>query len=106
MRRGAALLRHRMRGGPIGGRGPRQRGIMAFASLGFISLLVVPGLDRRFGWSAVPVYAVWLGNVMILVGFWFVARVYRENTFTSATIEVAENQTVVTTGPYAIVRHP
>jgi len=54
----------------------------------------------------VPVYAVWLGNVMILVGFWFIASVYRENTFTAATIEVAENQTVVTTGPYAIVRHP
>ena len=106
MRRDPALLGRRMRGGPMAEREPRQRVIMLFASLGFISLLVVPGLDRRFGWSAVPVYAVWLGNIMIIVGFWFVARVYRENTFTSATIEVAENQTVVTTGPYAIVRHP
>src|SRR5262245_11319641 len=105
MRRDPALLGRRMRGGPVAEREPRQRVIMLFASLGFISLLVVPGLDRRFGWSAVPVYAVWLGNVMILVGFWFIARVYRENTFTSATIEVAENQTVVTTGPYRSEEH-
>src|SRR4029450_7484908 len=91
MSRDPALLGRRMRGGPMAEREPRQRVIMLFASLGFISLLVVPGLDRRFGWSAVPVYAVWLGNVMILVGFWFIARVYRESTLTLAASEDADN---------------
>jgi protein-S-isoprenylcysteine O-methyltransferase Ste14 len=46
------------------------------------------------------------GDVLVIVGFALIARVYRENTFTSATIEIAESQTVVSTGPYAIVRHP
>ena len=46
------------------------------------------------------------GDVLVAIGFCFIFRVYRENTFTSATIEVAEDQTVISTGPYAIVRHP
>jgi protein-S-isoprenylcysteine O-methyltransferase Ste14 len=67
---------------------------------------VVPGLDHRFRWSAVPVYLVVAADVLTVVGFYLVWRVYRENTFTSATVEVEEGQRVVATGPYAIVRHP
>jgi len=76
------------------------------ASVGFISLLVLPALDRRFQWSDVALGVVLAGDVLVVVGFYFILRVYRENTFTSATIEIAPNQTVVSTGPYAIVRHP
>jgi protein-S-isoprenylcysteine O-methyltransferase Ste14 len=43
---------------------------------------------------------------LFALGFGFIARVYRENTYTSATIEVTEGQRVITTGPYAFVRHP
>ena len=85
---------------------PVERLIMAFTSIGFIALLVVPALDHRFGWSDVPVLAVAAGDALVAVGFYFIFLVYRENTFTSATIEVAEGQKVVSTGPYAIVRHP
>ena len=53
-----------------------------------------------------PPGVVVAADVLVLVGFAFIVRVYRENTFTSATIEIAENQNVVSTGPYAIVRHP
>jgi protein-S-isoprenylcysteine O-methyltransferase Ste14 len=106
MARDPALLKRRMRGGPTAEREPTQRVIMLFTSLGFIALLVVPALDYRFGWSAVPIYAVLAGNLVVVVGFYFVARVYRENTFTSATIEVTTGQRVVATGPYAVVRHP
>src|SRR5713226_7330586 len=106
MTRDPALLKRRMRGGPTAEKEPTQRVIMLFTSLGFIALLVVPALDYRFGWSAVPIRAVLAGNVLVAVGFFFIALVYRENTFTSATIEVTTDQRVVATGPYAIVRHP
>jgi len=106
MKRDPALLRRRMSGGPTAEREPAQRTIMLFASLAFISMLVVPGFDHRFAWSLVPTYAVVAGNVMTAVGFYLISLVYRENSFTSATVEVVEGQRVISTGPYAIVRHP
>jgi protein-S-isoprenylcysteine O-methyltransferase Ste14 len=101
-----ALLERRMSGGPTGEKRPAQKLIMWCVSVGFVALLVVPALDHRSGWSTVPPGVVVAADVLVLVGFAFIVRVYRENTFTSATIEIAENQNVVSTGPYAIVRHP
>lgn len=106
IRRDPALLERRMRGGPTAEKRPIERIIMVFTSVGFIALLVVPALDYRFQWSNVPQGAVVAGDVLVIVGFYFIFLVYRENTFTSATIEVAPGQTVISTGPYAIVRHP
>ena len=106
MKKDRALLARRMRGGPMFEKEGTQRIIMVFTSLGFIVLLVVPALDHRFGWSAVPVWAVVLGDVLVAIGFYLIFRVYRENSFTAATIEVAPGQEVIATGPYAIVRHP
>ena len=104
--RDPALLERRMRGGPTAEKRTVERFIMGFVSIGFVALLVVPALDYRFGWSAVPVWAVSVGDLLVVLGFYFIFRVYRENTYTSATIEVAAGQTVISTGPYAIVRHP
>jgi protein-S-isoprenylcysteine O-methyltransferase Ste14 len=101
-----ALLERRMSGGPTAETRPVQKFIMLCTSIGFISLLVVPALDRRFDWSSVPLDVVVAGDVLVVIGFGLIVRVYRENTFTSATIELAENQRVISTGPYAIVRHP
>ena len=106
MRKDRALLERRMRGGPTAEKRPAQRFIMLCTSIGFIALLVVPALDHRFGWSAVPLGGVVAGDVLVAVGFYLISVVYRENTFTSATIEVAEDQMVIATGPYAIVLHP
>ncbi|HMF18960.1 MAG TPA: isoprenylcysteine carboxylmethyltransferase family protein [Gemmataceae bacterium] len=106
LRRDPALLERRMRGGPTAEKRPAQKFIMLGTSIGFIALLVVPAFDHRFGWSAVPLGGVVAGDVLIAIGFGLIALVYRENTFTSATIEVAENQQVISTGPYAVVRHP
>jgi protein-S-isoprenylcysteine O-methyltransferase Ste14 len=83
-----------------------QKFIMLGASFGFIALLVVPGVDHRFGWSAIPLGGVVVGDALVAIGFYFIFLVYRENTFTSATIEVAEGQKVIASGPYAMVRHP
>lgn len=101
-----ALVKRRLKGGPMAEQRTTQKIIMFFASLAFIGLLVVPALDYRFGWSAVPLPLVILGDILVVVGFYLVLVVYKENTYTSATIEVAENQKVISTGPYALVRHP
>jgi protein-S-isoprenylcysteine O-methyltransferase Ste14 len=106
LRRDPALLERRMRGGPTAEKRPAQKIIMLCTSIGFIALLVVPALDHRFGWSAVPLPVVVVGDVLVVIGFYLIARVYRENPFSSATIDVVENQKVISTGPYAIVRHP
>jgi protein-S-isoprenylcysteine O-methyltransferase Ste14 len=106
IRRDPALLERRLKAGPTAEQRPQQRVVMLGASLGFIGLLVLPALDRRFAWSPVAPGGVVVGDVLFVLGFGFIGRVYRENTYTSATIEVAEGQQVITTGPYAVVRHP
>ena len=106
MRRDPALLERRMSGGPTAEKRPAQRIIMLCTSVGFVAMLLVPALDHRYGWSVVPLGVVVVADVLVVVGFYLIALVYRENTFTSATIEVAESQKVISTGPYARVRHP
>jgi protein-S-isoprenylcysteine O-methyltransferase Ste14 len=106
MRRDRALLERRMSGGPTAEKRPTQKFIMLCTSIGFIALLVVPGFDHRFKWSTVALGGVGTGDLLVAIGFYLISVVYRENTFTSATIEVAENQKVISTGPYAVVRHP
>ena len=106
IRHDPALLARRMKGGPTAERRPLQRLIMLGASLGFVGLLVIPALDFRFKWSEVPPAGVLGRDILFALGFGVIARVYRENTFTAATIQVVEGQHVITTGPYAIVRHP
>jgi protein-S-isoprenylcysteine O-methyltransferase Ste14 len=83
-----------------------QKIIMSFVSLGFIGLIVVPALDHRFAWSHMPPYAALAGDVLVGLGWLAVFFVFKENTFTSATIELAPGQKVISTGPYALVRHP
>jgi protein-S-isoprenylcysteine O-methyltransferase Ste14 len=100
------LLERRMHGGPTAEKELSQKIIMSAASIGFAAILVVPALDHRWHWSAVPPYAVIAGNILIVLGWAIILFVFRENTFTSATIEVAPDQRVISTGPYAIVRHP
>jgi protein-S-isoprenylcysteine O-methyltransferase Ste14 len=106
IRKDPALLERRMSGGPTAEKRPTQRFIMLCTSIGFIALLVVPAFDHRFGWSNVPLCVVLVGDLLVAVGFALIFRVYRENTFSSATIEVIEGQQIISTGPYAIVRHP
>ena len=64
------------------------------------------GFDRRFGWSSVPPVLVIAADVLVAAGFLITFFVFRENSFTSAIVEVAERQQVISTGPYRLVRHP
>ena len=100
------LLERRVKAGPVAEPEAMQKAIQGVASVVFLATLLVPGLDRRFGWSSVPLPLVLAGDALVAVGFLVVFMVFRENTFTSATIEVADDQRVIDTGPYAVVRHP
>ncbi|MGC2774740.1 MAG: isoprenylcysteine carboxylmethyltransferase family protein [Bradyrhizobium sp.] len=106
MRRDRALLRRRLKGGPLAEREPVQRLIMTIVSVAYLGLLLVPALDHRFGWSWMSPLAVLGGDLLVVLGFAGILRVFRENSFSAATVEVASDQTVVATGPYAILRHP
>lgn len=101
-----ALLERRLEVGAAAERQPTQKLIQAIASVIGIGLMVVPGLDWRFGWSTMPTALVWVGNLGIVAGYALCFLVFRENTWTFGTVQVSEGQTVVTTGPYAVVRHP
>ena len=69
-------------------------------------MIVIPPLDHRFGWSAVPWYVAIIGDILVALGIFIIFFVFKENSFTAATIEVAADQKVISTGPYARVRHP
>jgi protein-S-isoprenylcysteine O-methyltransferase Ste14 len=106
MKNDPALLERRLHSGPAAEKEPTQKIIMTLASILFVATLVVPALDHRFGWSAVPLFAVVAGDVLAAVSFYAVFLVFAANPFTSATVEIADDQRLITTGPYAIVRHP
>jgi protein-S-isoprenylcysteine O-methyltransferase Ste14 len=72
----------------------------------FVALLLIPALDRRFGWTAVPALVAVIADLLVVLGLLLVFFVFRENSYTSATITVGEDQRVISTGPYAVVRHP
>jgi protein-S-isoprenylcysteine O-methyltransferase Ste14 len=100
------LLERRIKAGPGAEKESRQKVIQILASLAFAGLLILPSFDRRFSWSKMPLPGVIAGNLLVGLGFYIVFNVFKENTFASATVELATQQKVISTGPYAIVRHP
>ena len=101
-----ALVRRRMRAGPTAEKEPRQKLIQSLASLGLCATVVVSALDHLFGWSTVPPSVVIFGDLLVVLSFVMIFFVLRENSFAAATIGVEANQPLVSSGPYAIVRHP
>jgi protein-S-isoprenylcysteine O-methyltransferase Ste14 len=100
------LLERRMSGGPIAEKRPVEKLIMLCVSAGFVGLLVVPARAFRFGRSDVPLVGVLAGDALIAIGLYLVDRVFRENTYAASTIQVSPGQKLISTGPYALVRHP
>ena len=100
------LLARRVQAGPVAEKRRGQQVIQTVASLLFICLFVVSGLDFRLGCTHVPTAVVVVCNFLVALGFLVVSRVFRANRFTSGTIEVAPGQRVIEHGPYAHVRHP
>jgi protein-S-isoprenylcysteine O-methyltransferase Ste14 len=84
----------------------QQRKIINLSWIWFLLAFILPGLDDRFGWSNVPVAVVLLADLVVLIGYGIILRVFRENRYASRVVEVAQGQKVINTGPYAVVRHP
>ena len=83
-----------------------QKWVVALSGLMFIAVFAVAGLNRRFGWYMLPDWAVYIATAVFLAAYAMYAEVMRENVWLSRTVEVQENQQVVSTGLYGIVRHP
>lgn len=85
---------------------PVQKAFVIITLIFFTAGFLLPGFDRRFGWSSVPAILVVIGDVMVFLGYVIFARVLFENRFLSRVVEVDSGQKVITTGPYAVIRHP
>lgn len=83
-----------------------QKGVVLGSILLFLIIFIVSGLDFRFGWSVMPRWVSIAAAGLFLAGYAMYAEVLRENAYLSRTVEVQEDQTVVDTGLYGIVRHP
>ena len=101
-----ALLERRLKAGPKAEKEIGQKIVQTIASVVFLADFVIPAFDHRYGWSSVPAWASVAGDLMMILGFVIVFQVFKANSFTSGIIEVAEDQRVISTGPYALVRHP
>lgn len=83
-----------------------QKLVVLFSGLMFIAAFIVAGLNFRFQWINLPKLAIIIATIIFLLAYLLYAEVIRENEFLSRTVEVQENQKVVDTGLYGIVRHP
>ena len=83
-----------------------QKTVVKISGLLFMAAFIVAGLNWRFGWCLLPNWAVWVSAGIFIICYMLYAEVLRENTYLSRTIEVQENQKVIDTGLYGVVRHP
>jgi len=83
-----------------------QKAVIALSGLVFLAAFVLAGLNFRFGWIVLPAWVSWAAAVVFLLAYALYAEVLRENVWLSRTVEVQENQKVIDTGLYGIVRHP
>ncbi len=104
--RDPVLLERRLRAGPGAEKERTQKIIMTVALVSFTATILLPALDHRFGWSEVPARLVILGDALIVIAFVAILYVLRENSYGASTVQLMEGQRVISTGPYAIVRHP
>jgi protein-S-isoprenylcysteine O-methyltransferase Ste14 len=100
------LLERRLNAGSAAEKEKSQKTIQTIASGCFCLIYIIAGLDRHFNWSNIPIYISLLANIFVILGFYIVFLVFKENSYTSAIIEVDKEQKVISTGMYGIVRHP
>jgi protein-S-isoprenylcysteine O-methyltransferase Ste14 len=104
--RNPAALEARMRGGPAAEARMAQKVVMGGLYLSLVAMVVVSALDHRFGWSPVPTTICLAGDALVAAGLGVVALVIIQNSYAAATVQVREDQKVVSTGLYGLVRHP
>lgn len=106
LRTNPAALERRMRTGPVAETRPVQKVVIVVAGLSLVALIVVSVLDYRFGWSPVPTTISLVGDVLVAVGLGVSMLVVIQNGYAASTITVESGQKLVSTGLYALVRHP
>ncbi len=106
LRTNPAALERRMRTGPVAETRPVQKVVIVVAFLSLVALIVVSVLDHRFGWSPVPTAISLVGDVLVAVGLGVAMLVVIQNGYAASTITVESGQKLVSTGLYALVRHP
>lgn len=106
LRHDPRLIERRMRAGPAAEQRGSQKRIIAAALVFVLALIVVPGLDHRWQWSAVPLPLVLLADLAVALGYLIVFLTLKENSFAASIVTVEGGQPVIATGPYALVRHP
>jgi protein-S-isoprenylcysteine O-methyltransferase Ste14 len=97
------LIARRMR---MGEKETEQKLIIKLAIIPFMLAFILPGFDVRLGWSNVPAGVVIIADLLVLIGYGMVFFVFRENRYASRIVEVEQEQTVISSGPYVLVRHP
>ena len=103
MKKAPDLLRKRL---DVKEQQAEQKTVIALSGVTFLAAFVVAGLNFRFQWIVLPAWVSWAAAVVFLLAYALYAEVLRENVWLSRTIEVQENQKVIDTGLYGIVRHP
>lgn len=83
-----------------------QKQVILMSAVVFVAGFIVAAVDFRFGWSQLPIWLVVVASVLLVISYGLYAEVMRENAYLSRTVEVQENQKVIDTGLYGIVRHP
>ena len=101
-----ALLQRRQQAGPSHEKEPAQKIIVRLIFAAFVTLIVLPPLDYRFGRSPVPWYVSVIGDALVALSFYFFYLASKVNTYAAANIRVEEGQRVIDTGVYGLVRHP
>ena len=103
MKKSPELLRKRL---DVREKQSEQKTVIALSGLMFLAAFIVAGLNIRFGWLVLPSWVSWAAAVLFLLAYALYAEVLRENVWLSRTVEVQENQKVIDTGLYGVVRHP
>ena len=97
------FLERRMR---VGEKEKTQKKIIRFSFIFFLLAFILPGLDKRWGWSNVPLMVVIIADLLVVISYAWIVRVFKENIYASRIIEVDQEQKVISSGPYAVIRHP
>jgi len=101
-----ALLERRKQVGPAAEQSPVQKILISFGILSLLGLMVFSALDHRFEWSIMPPYVSLVGAGMVALGLLINLLVFKENSYGASNIQTMEGQKVISTGPYALIRHP
>lgn len=101
-----ALLERRKQVGPAAEQSPVQKILISFGILSLLGLMVFSALDHRFGWSDMPPFVSLVGAGLVALGLFINLLVFKANSFGASNIQTMEGQKVISTGPYALIRHP